>query len=182
MDSEQRAINDWLVEYLRPGRTGTGETIGGPMDALLHSPKLAEMVGRMVPLIFEGLTVSRKATELAVLVTARYWNCNYEFGVHRRHAATFGLDLSIVDAIEVGIRPELDDQLEAVFKFVTQLLQDGDVSDGVFDTVVNIWGLQGTVELISTVGFYTMLAFVLNVDRCPVPNGGRILPPITAME
>jgi len=178
MDDEQRAINDWLIEYLRPGRIGTGETIGGPMDALLRSPKVAELIGRMVPLIFDGLSVPRRATELTVLVTARYWNCEYEYDTHRRHAAKFGLGTSIVDTIESGIRPELDDELEAVYEFVTQLLNEGDVSDGVFHKVANLWGQQGVVELITTVGFYTMLALILNVDRCPVPAGGRNLHPM----
>ena len=68
--------------------------------------------------------------------------------------------------------------LEPVYEFATQLLRDGDVSDEVFGRVADRWGRQGAVELIATVGFSSMIALVLNVDRYPVPleEEGRVLP------
>ena len=33
------------------------------------------------------------------------------------------------------------------------------------------------LDLIGAVGYYTLVSFVLNVDRYPVPGGGSPLPP-----
>ncbi|MFI7190245.1 carboxymuconolactone decarboxylase family protein [Nocardia nova] len=167
MDSVQRNVNDRLVEYLHPEKAGTGATIGGPMSALLRSPNLAEAVGKMVPIMFDGLSIPRTAMELAVLLTARHWNCHFEFDVHRRHAVTAGLSPETIEYIAHGHYPRLSDELEATYTFVMQLLRDGDVEDDAFASVTRLWEEQGAVELIATVGFYSMLAMVLNVDRYP---------------
>jgi 4-carboxymuconolactone decarboxylase len=182
MDDAQRTVNDWLVAYLRPGQAGTGEALGGPMDALLHSPKLAELTGQMATLMFEQLSLPRKATEVVVLVTARHWNCNFEFHIHRRYAGKAGLDSAVVEAIETGVRPQLPPELDDAYEFAVQLLRHGDVSDDLFARIVDRWGRRGAVELVATVGYYSFLAFVLNVDRYPVPteSGGRLLPPLNA--
>ncbi|EME17926.1 carboxymuconolactone decarboxylase family protein [Rhodococcus triatomae] len=176
MNTAQRSVNDWLVEYLYPDRAGTGAEIGGPMSALLHSPKLAEGIGRMVPLMFDGLSIPRKATELAILLTARHWNCHFEFDTHRKYAAQHGLDVTVVDAIANGIDPELSSDLAATYTFAVMLLRTGDVDDISFASISEQWGMQGAVELIGVVGFYSMLAMVLNVDRYPVPTADRLLP------
>lgn len=165
MDGSQRALNDWLLEYLRPGRPADNATVGGPMAALLHSPKLARAVGQMVTVMFDDLSVPRTITELAILVTAKHWNCEYEQHIHQRLAVKFGLDSAVVAEIESGTRPPLSADLNEVYDFTVSLLRDGDVSDEAFERVAGRWGLQGAVELITTVGFYTMLALILNVDR-----------------
>ncbi|MCE0765970.1 hypothetical protein LWC35_24145 [Pseudonocardia kujensis] len=177
MDPAQRAVNDRLVAYLYPDRAGDGSVIGGPMAALLRSPGLAEGVGRLVPLMFEGLSIPRTAVELAVLLTARHWNCHFEFHTHRRYAARFGLDPEVVEAIAHGVRPELGGELADTHDFVGELLRDGDVDDATFAAVADRWGRQGAVELITAVGFYTSLALVLNVDRYPAPA----LPALTSL-
>ncbi len=173
MDSAQRAVNEWLVAYLRPDQASTETVIGGPMHALLRSPQLAELAGRMVPFFFDGLCVPRAVTELVILLTARRWNSDYEFHTHRRYAARFDIEPDVIDAIEAGVRPTLTGELSDVYDFATQLLQDGDVSDAAFARVAARWGRQGAVELVAAVGFYTMLALVLNVDRLPVEVDGR---------
>jgi 4-carboxymuconolactone decarboxylase len=148
------------------------------MAALLYNQKLADLTGQMATQIFDELSVSRIATELAILLTARHWNRNYSFDTHHRCAIKFGMKEKVVDAIEIGAHPKLDDELEPVYEFATQLLRDGDVSDEVFGRVADRWGRQGAVELIATVGFSSMIALVLNVDRYPVPleEEGRVLP------
>jgi 4-carboxymuconolactone decarboxylase len=173
MNKAQRVINDRLVQYLNPKQAGSA--IGGPMAALLRSPRLAEAVGKMVTTVFDDLSVQRTAAEIAILVTARHWNCHYEFDLHRRFAAKVGVDSAVVEAIEIGARPELIGELGDVYDFSIRLLRDGDVDDVTFKRVADGCGRQGAVELIAIVGLYSMLALVLNVDRYPPPTG-RMLP------
>ncbi|WP_236794433.1 carboxymuconolactone decarboxylase family protein [Amycolatopsis sp. GM8] len=170
MDSAQRAVNDRLVGYLYPDRAGSGAAIGGPMTALLRSPELADAVGRLVPLMFEGLSVPRAATEVTILLTARHWDCDFEFHTHRKYAARYGVEDAVVEAIANDVKPELGDELADTYDFVARLLREGDVDDATFASVERRWGRQGAIELVTTVGFYTMLALVLNVDHYPAPE------------
>lgn len=182
MNPAQRSVNDWLVEYLHPERAGRGASIGGPMEALLRSPKVAEAIGGMVPLMFDGLSIPRTVMELSVLLTARHWNCHFEFDTHRRYAALHGVAPETVEAIAKGDRPKLVGELSETYTFVLQLLRNGDVEDEAFSSVAQRWGQQGAVELITTVGFYSMLAMILNVDRYPVAAPGLPLPDLNAQE
>jgi 4-carboxymuconolactone decarboxylase len=170
MNDLQRSINDALVEYLHPDRVGTGAMIGGSMAALLRSPKLAEVVGRMVAVHFDELSLPPMVTEVAILATARHWECAFILFMHRRRAIAFGVDPTVVDTVVAGDGLDRNGEFGDVCYFTLELLQAGDVTDDSFSRVVGRWGLQGAVELISTVGFYTMLCFVLNVDRYPVPH------------
>lgn len=167
MDSAQRQVNDWLVSHLHPEQLGRGATMGGPMDVLLHNANLAELTGRMATLIFEGLSVPRRATEVAILITARHWNCNYSFETHRRYGLRYGVEPEVIDSIEAGVRPQLEGELVSVYRFTTELLRNGDVTDHAFREVADLWGNRGAAELIATVGFSSMIALALNVDRYP---------------
>ncbi|EME17919.1 carboxymuconolactone decarboxylase family protein [Rhodococcus triatomae] len=113
---------------------------------------------------------------MAILLTARYWDCHFLFAMHRTLAVKHGIRPGDIDSVAFGERPDLSGGLGETYRFVAQLLRCGDVDDDTFAPVAKRWGQQGAVELIATVGFYSMLAMVLNVDRHPVPTTGQLLP------
>jgi len=45
--------------------------------------------------------------ELAIIITARYWNTQYEWYSHRRFAVEEGVSPATADAIASGKRPRL---------------------------------------------------------------------------
>ena len=49
------------------------------------------------------------------------------------------------------------------------MLHTGQVSDAAFGAVKEKFGEQGVIDLIGAVGYYTIVSFVLNVDRVPLP-------------
>jgi 4-carboxymuconolactone decarboxylase len=86
-----------------------------------------------------------------------------------------GLDPAIADAIAAGEVPTLGDDARAVYDFVTSLLATGQVTDDQFAAVVARWGATGAADLIGVTGYYTLVSFVLNVDRYPVPGDPPLL-------
>jgi 4-carboxymuconolactone decarboxylase len=107
---------------------------------------------------------------MAIIMVARRWTAQYEWYAHRNMAIAAGLDPAVADAIAEGRRPELDGDAGAVYEFVTELLERGEVSDDAFGAVESRWGKRGAIEL-GAVGYYTLVSFVLNVDRYPLPEG-----------
>jgi 4-carboxymuconolactone decarboxylase len=159
----------------RPPASTNG--LRGPTLAMLWSPDLADAIQRVgEKLMFESVVPTRHL-ELAILVTARRWTAQFEWWAHRVKAIEAGVAPATADAIAAGDAPDLDADGAAVYNFATQLLNDGAVSDGVWDAVVERWKKQGAMELLCTLGFYTMAAFVLNVDRYPVPG----VPPLKVL-
>jgi 4-carboxymuconolactone decarboxylase len=168
MTPEQRAVADAILS----GPRGASRGLRGPFEALLHSPGLADLAQQLGAQVRFRSSLPNPLKELAIIMVARRWTAQYEWYAHRRLAVDAGLAPAIADAVAAGERPAaLDGDTNAVYEFVGGLLKSGDVSDEAFSAVVYRWGKQGAMDLIGTVGYYTLVSLVLNVDRYPIPDG-----------
>ncbi len=168
MTAEQRAVAAAIFD----GPRGASGGLRGPFEALLQSPGLADLAQQMGAHVRFRSSLPDGLKELAILRVARRWTAQYEWFAHRQLAVSAGLDAAIADAIAVGEDPAaLDADAAAVYEFVGGLLESGDVSDEAFAAVESRWGKQGAMDLIGTVGYYTLVSLVLNVDRYPLPAG-----------
>src|SRR3954464_12170034 len=70
--------------------------VRGPFNALLRSPELAERAPKLVEHIRFGASLPPRLSELAILVTARYWSSQYEWHAHAPHAAKGGLAAPVI--------------------------------------------------------------------------------------
>jgi 4-carboxymuconolactone decarboxylase len=142
----------------------------GPFKALLRSPEIADRVQKVGEFVRFKSSIEPRLNELAIILCARKWTAQYEWYAHRELAMKAGLKPEIADAIAEGKRPANMQADEAiVYDFAHQLLHTGQVSDAAFDAVKEKFGEQGVIDLIGAVGYYTIVSFVLNVDRVPLP-------------
>jgi 4-carboxymuconolactone decarboxylase len=152
----------------------------GPLNALLRSPEMLDGVQQFIKLLRLRSSLPTRLIELGILVTARNWTAQYVWHSHRSMAIAAGLDPAIVDAIAHGEQPaELDEPAAAVYQFASQLLATGGVDDETFAAVRDRFGEVGAVDLIGLLGYYCLISFLVNVDRCFVPEGEPMLAPIS---
>jgi 4-carboxymuconolactone decarboxylase len=171
MTPEQTAVREAILSGPRSMSTG----LRGPFDALLQSPGLADPAQRLGAHIRFASSLPTHLNEMAIIMVARRWNAQFEWHAHREMALAAGLDGAVADAIAAHQRPDLDPDATAVYDFAAALLDHGDVSDDEFEAVATRWGKQGAIDLIGAVGYYTLVSFILNVDRYPVPGGDQPL-------
>lgn len=162
MTDAQKRVFDMIVNGKR------GELVG-PLRAALHNPTLAEAWSRLGEILRYHTCLPPKLSELAVMITARHWNSELEWSVHRRAAEAAGLSGAIMDAIRDGIVPAMDEEEAAVYRFTSGLLKSGTVDNEIYQQVLDQWGELGAVELTALVGYYCMVAMTLNVHRIPLP-------------
>jgi 4-carboxymuconolactone decarboxylase len=62
-----------------------------------------------------------------------------------------------------------------VYDFFTELFANKSVSDPTYARAVAKFGEKGVIDLLGVVGYYTMLAMVMNVARTPAQHGA-VLP------
>ena len=167
MTPEQQEIAEAIASGPRAGSTG----LRGPFEAFLRSPGMADPAQRLGEHVRFRSALPTALNELAILLTARRWTAQFEWYAHRQLAEAAGLEPTVADAIAGGARPSLDAEGTAVHDFASSLLATGSVSDAEWDAVVSRWGKAGAMDLITTVGYYTLVSFTLNVDRYPVPDG-----------
>jgi 4-carboxymuconolactone decarboxylase len=81
------------------------------------------------------------------------------------------LSADIVAAIAAGERPRTMQQSEAALhRFCSELLEHKRVGDETFAAAKAAFGEQGVAELVFTLGYYSMVSMLLNVDEYPLPD------------
>jgi hypothetical protein len=63
---------------------------------------------------------------------------------------------------------EHDDQL--VHRAVVELVDDRDLTQDTFEKLTTLLGVRGTVDLVTLVGYYDLLALSLRAFRVPLPQ------------
>lgn len=170
MSARQKQVYDAIAGGPRGG-------VHGPFNALLRSPGLADRAQKLGEFIRFNTSLPPPLNELAILVTARYWNAQYEWYAHAKLAVQAGLGSALISEISKGEKPKrMSAEETAVYDFCTELHEKKEVSDAAFSAVEKRFGENGVVDLIGVCGYYTLVSMVLNVDRHPLPDG--IPPPL----
>ncbi|HQZ39693.1 MAG TPA: carboxymuconolactone decarboxylase family protein [Vicinamibacterales bacterium] len=166
---EQRAV--WARTLA--GRRGV---VPANVRVWLLSPDLASRAQALGEFLRYNTTLHVRQAELAILVVARRWSAQYEWGVHAVEAVRAGVSAEVIAAIRERRPPAFDDATDrAVFELASALVVDGRVSDETYRTAVADLGERATVELVGLVGYYTMVAFTLNTFEVAPPPGAPVL-------
>jgi len=177
MTPEQRALVKSIASGPRASVPGSaansgGGTVGSPFNVFLRSPELGEHLQQVGSYIRFKSSLGSRLNEFAILITARHWTSQYEWHAHHRLAMKAGLDPQVAEAVAQGARPAtMKPDEEAVYNFATELLGTKHVSDGTYKAIFERFGERGVMDLIGVIGYYDLVAMVLNVDRTPVPAG-----------
>ena len=154
------------------------------LSAILTTRFTAAIVGyRDGAAIRAGLpSLPPELSEFLILLTARQWDQQYEWAAHYPIALDAGIDQDIVDAIAEGRVPEgmTDDQaiLHALFSELNGAHQ---VNDETYARAVAAFGERGVIDAVGIIGYYTLLAMVMNTARTPVPAIASDVPPLPAL-
>ena len=163
-DAQKTMVGDLL--------SGSRASLSGPFNVLLRSPEMGNLAQKLGEYVRFHTSVPRRLNEMAILMTAKAWSCQYEWHAHKPLALEAGLAASIVDDIQAGRRPSGMQRDEAiVYDFSTELREHRRVTDGTFERTKTLLGEQGVVDLIGLMGYYDLVAMTLNVDRYPLPDG-----------
>jgi 4-carboxymuconolactone decarboxylase len=114
--------------------------------------------------------------ELVILLVARQWSQDFEWGHHAPLARAAGLDERVIAAIRDGEEITGPGDVRAVWLLVSELVDRHEVTDSTFDAALRAVGDTGVVEMIATVGYYTTLAMTMNAARTTVPDDYERLP------
>jgi 4-carboxymuconolactone decarboxylase len=170
LSPEQNRIHD---EIAGP-RAGA---VRGPFAVWLRTPKIADAANRFGNALRVEGKLDKRLFELAILLIARHWSAQYEWFVHEKDALAAGVSSEVIDAVRHRREPgfaKADEKL--VYDIVSELHQSRTISQASYDRAVAALGLDLFIELITTIGFYTTAAMMINAFDAPVPGHARPLP------
>ncbi len=187
LDAEQRALFDAITKGERSKGRPLEDflledgSLRGPFNAWLQAPR----IGQPAQLLGESLRyrgqLPPRLRELAILTVAARWRADYEWWAHSRIARAEGMSEESIAAIKAGRAPsDVDTEALMVHRFVCELMDARRISEQSYRDVANALGDAGAVELVTLVGYYTLVSMVLNAFEVPLPAGEE--PPFTYLS
>lgn len=151
---------------------GPRKEVKGPFVALLRSPEFMSRVQKVGEYIRYICPLDKRINEFAAIIAARHLNQQFEWWAHYRQAVEAGLKREIADAVGEGRRPTgMAEDEEIVYDLITEVLRNNGASDPTYARAVAKFGEQNLIDLLGVVGYYALLAIVMNVARTGVPEG-----------
>jgi len=118
-------------------------------------------------------------TELAILVAAREGDSQYIWSAHEPAALKAGVAQPVIDAVKYGKDVSAAGEKETVVvRLGRQILREHKLDSATFAKAVDLFGKQGTVELVILMGDYTLNAMLLDALDQHLPADRKpLLPP-----
>ncbi|MFZ3581805.1 carboxymuconolactone decarboxylase family protein [Loktanella sp. DJP18] len=158
--------------------SGPRGTVVGPLRVWLQSPGLAETAQALGQYARYDSVLPEHLSELAILVTARFWSSGFEWAHHAPIASAAGIAPAAISAIALAQKVRFDDpKMQAVFDFAVDLHRDRRVGDLAYAATLDVLGLQACVDLVGICGYYTLISMTINTFDV-LDGTGPILPRI----
>ena len=152
--------------------SGPKGKLGPPTSVLMRSPEVADRVQKLSEYVRYENPLAGRIMEFVILITARYWSCQYVWHAHHPLALQAGLSAQTAADLAQGKRPSgMKDDEAAAYRFCAELHRNKEVSDAAFDAVIKHFGEQGMVDLMAGSAYYTLQSMTLKVNQLSVPAG-----------
>ncbi len=167
MTPEQKAAHSYLIDGPR-GR------LPGPYKVWIHNPKLVHAADPLGRHFTPGqYSLTEREREIAVIVMTNKWNSDYPAAAHEKRGKEVGLSESQVERLAAGRPVSFDDAREQVVYEVARDLADNRiVSQSLHDRAVALLGHPGISDVVTLMGYYTMVSLTMNFYAVPAGTPG----------
>ncbi len=152
----------------------------GPLAAAMHRPDLAEKWSELGLVLRFNSSFEPRLREFVILLTGRYWDCQFEWFSHEAEARKAGLSEQTIETLRHGGSTFQAADEQAISDYATELLRSHRASDPAYRRILASYGTAGIVELTALIGYYSMVALTLNAHEIGVPDGAT--PPLPVVK
>jgi len=151
--------------------------VRGPFSILLHSPKLAERLLKLVTFNRDESVVPGHLRSLAILAAVREKEAAYVWAAQVGAARRAGVPEATIDLLRAKGDPGgLPAEQRDIIVYTRQLMRTNRVEQGVFDALKDRFGVQWLVELTAAANYFAFLSGMVNAFEVPAPPDGDKLP------
>jgi 4-carboxymuconolactone decarboxylase len=175
LDAEAQRIYDSLAD---PGQ-GSLRGLKGPGGIMLHSPELARYTRPLNHHLRHGAGLGGRVRELAILVTARALDSQFEWCAHEAEALRQGISPEIIDIIRYRKDSgALDAADRVVIELGREIFTSKKVMPATFARALSQFGRRALVDLVALMGNYAGTAALLAAFDMQLDPGQRPLLPL----
>lgn len=170
MTDDQRSLYEQFATGRRAAPDSPFSLVGadgrlqGPPAVWLLSPRLGLALQQVGGALRFRSQLPARACEIAILLVAHHTGSAFELYAHRLAGAAAGLSEADLAALAGGSPIAAPSDVElAVFHATTRILAHGALTDDEFRQAAGVLGEGGLFELVTIVGWYTMVAWQMAV-------------------
>jgi 4-carboxymuconolactone decarboxylase len=169
LSAEQAVLRDNVTA----GRKGLGDDIWrrGPFGVWQHAPELGQAALGLGGAVRFGSSLAADVREVAICAAGAFHHSKFEFAAHKAIGVRAGLDPAALDRMAAGDDPGWDGDLALAHRFATTLLTEHRLGDALYAEAVAAFGETGTVELVTTIGYYCLISLTLNAFDVKLADG-----------
>jgi 4-carboxymuconolactone decarboxylase len=175
LDEQGKRVYDSVLDPKRPTLAG----FQGPAGIWLHSPRVGEPIREFNHILRNEVPLEPRLRELAILVTAREFDSQFEWTAHEPVALREGLDPKIIDAVKfrkaVSGAPERE---TAIIAFGRELFRDRKVRVETYAEMVRVFGQTAVVNITALMANYALTAVMLTAFDQQLHEGRKPLLPL----
>lgn len=169
-----------IFDKLMDPKGGSLVGLKGPGGIRLHSPRASEAAQPFQAYFRGGEPFDGETLEMAIMITARELNNQFEWSAHERAARNVGISQDVIDIIKY--RKPLDGASEkqaAIIQFGRELFRDWKVTPETFATARDLFGDRQLVDIVSLMGQYAATAVLLTSFDIQLHDGEENILPMT---
>ena len=144
----------------------------GPFNALLYNPGVGDALQRLGSALRFHSDFSPMLKEAVILAVSARWRSVFEWWAHEPIGRKAGLSTAQIETLRSGGKPHFDDSsMVAAFDFASTLIEGAKPDAATFAAAQEALGNEGVVEMVALVGYYSLLAQLMDVLEVGVPTG-----------
>jgi 4-carboxymuconolactone decarboxylase len=174
MDEAGKKVYDRFVSPQIKSLAG----LQGPYGIWLHNPKLADLAQPLNYYLRYDTPLGGRLTELAILVTARELNNQFEWTSHEPNALKLGLEPNIIDVVRNRKSTSgLPEKEALIITIGRELFTKRKLAPQLFAQALKVFGETDLVNLTALMGDYASIATVIDAfDIQLKPDQKPLLP------
>jgi alkylhydroperoxidase family enzyme len=150
---------------------GADGRLQGPPAVWLISPTFGKALQQIGGAVRFGSRLPVRAREIAILLVGHHNRSAFELYAHRLAGAAAGLTEADLATLAGNEEPVGTSDVEScVFRTTRRILDRGTLDDDEFRDAAGVLGAPGLLELVTIVGYYTMVAWQLAVFGVQPPD------------
>jgi 4-carboxymuconolactone decarboxylase len=175
LDEQGRRVYDSVLDPKRPTLAG----FQGPAGIWLHSPRLGEPIREFNRILRMEVALEPRLRELAILVTARELDNQFEWTAHEPAALKAGLDPAVIAVVKQR-KPSgrMDEREAAIIRFGRELIRERKLRSETYAEAVKLFGETGVVNLAALMANYALTAVMLTAFDQQLHEGQQPLLPL----
>ena len=132
--------------------------VPGPPGMWMYDPVVAEHLFPIRNYIRTKIPLGQRFVELAILVTSRELDSQFEWTAHESIGRAAGLTEEVIEVVKYRQDPsKLGDKEALIIRFGRELIGERKVRSDTFAQALKVFGKQGVMDLTATMGLYQFI-------------------------